>query len=81
MLPHPLNERQRLMVNKMQEDFFGKLTSSKWAKITKSSQDTAGRDIQDLVAKGILEKDNAGGRSTCLRFTLVSSADFAHLLI
>jgi Fic family protein len=59
-----LNERQRLMVNKMQEDFFGKLTSSKWAKITKSSQDTAGRDIQDLVAKGILEKDNAGGRST-----------------
>jgi Fic family protein len=60
----PLNERQRLMVNKMQEDFFGKLTSSKWAKITKSSQDTAGRDIQDLVAKGILAKDNAGGRST-----------------
>ncbi|MEO6284452.1 MAG: hypothetical protein ABIN80_00860 [Dyadobacter sp.] len=46
----PLNERQPLMVNKMQEDFFGKLTSSKWAKITKSSQDTAGRDIQDLVA-------------------------------
>jgi Fic family protein len=60
----PLNERQRLMVNQMQEDFFGKLTSSKWAKITKSSQDTAGRDILDLVAKGILAKDNAGGRST-----------------
>jgi Fic family protein len=64
---HPatsLNERQRLVISKMQEDFFGKLTSSKWAKITKSSQDTAGRDIQDLVAKGILAKDNAGGRST-----------------
>lgn len=59
-----MNERQRLMVNKMQEDFFGKLSSSKWAKITKSSQDTAGRDIQDLVAKGILAKDIAGGRST-----------------
>ncbi|MCE6992988.1 Fic family protein [Dyadobacter sp. CY323] len=59
-----LNERQRLMINKMQEDFFGKLTTSKWAKITKTSQDTAGRDIQDLIVKGILQKEGAGGRST-----------------
>ncbi len=48
----------------MQEDFFGKLTSSKWAKITKCSQDTAGRDISDLIAKGLLVKDGAGGRSS-----------------
>ncbi|TLU94202.1 Fic family protein [Dyadobacter sediminis] len=60
----PLNDRQRLMINKIQETFFGKLTSSKWAKITKSSQDTAGRDIQDLIAKGILRKEASGGRST-----------------
>lgn len=65
-----LNERQRLMINKMQESFFGKLTSSKWAKITKSSQDTAGRDIQDLVTKGILEKEEAGGRSTAYRLRI-----------
>ncbi|WP_138482845.1 Fic family protein [Dyadobacter bucti] len=60
----PLNERQRLLVTKMQEGFFGKLTTSKWAKIAKCSQDTAGRDIQDLIEKGILKKDGAGGRST-----------------
>ncbi|WP_159468066.1 Fic family protein [Dyadobacter sp. 3J3] len=60
----PLNERQRVMINKMQEDFFGKLTSSKWAKITKCSQDTAGRDIQNLLIKNVLFKENGGGRST-----------------
>ena len=60
----PLNERQRFMVNKMQADFFGKLTSSKWAKMMKCSQDTAGRDIQDLIGKGVLAKDGGGGRSS-----------------
>jgi Fic family protein len=59
-----LNARQRLMILRMQEDFFGKLTSSKWAKMSKTSQDTASRDIQDLLSKGILSKDPAGGRST-----------------
>lgn len=59
-----LNDRQRLMLNKLLDGFEGKLTSSKWAKITKSSQDTAIRDIQDLISKGILRKDAAGGRST-----------------
>jgi len=43
----PLNDRQRLMLNKLLDGFEGKLTSSKWAKITKCSQDTAIRDIQD----------------------------------
>jgi Fic family protein len=59
-----LNDRQRTMLNKVLDGFDGKLTSTKWAKITKSSQDTAGRDIQDLITKGILEKETGGGRST-----------------
>lgn len=59
-----LNERQQLMMNKLLDGFDGKLTSSKWAKIAKCSQDTAVRDIQDLINKGILEKDASGGRST-----------------
>lgn len=61
---HTFNDRQRLMLNKLLDGFEGKLTSSKWAKIAKCSQDTATRDIQDLIAKGILAKDDAGGRST-----------------
>ncbi|MDR1403055.1 MAG: Fic family protein [Tannerellaceae bacterium] len=60
----PLNDRQRLMLNKLLDGFKGKLTSSKWAKITRRSQDTAIRDIQDLVNKGILQKEAQGGRST-----------------
>ncbi len=58
------NDRQRLMLNKLFEGFIGKLTSSKWAKIAKCSQDTASRDIQALMDLGILEKEAAGGRST-----------------
>jgi Fic family protein len=59
-----INERQRLVLNKLLNGFDGKLTSSKWAKLTRCSQDTAYRDIQDLIEKGILVKDAAGGRST-----------------
>jgi len=59
-----LNDRQRLMINKLFDGFYGKLTSSKWAKMTKTSSDTALRDIKDLIEKGILKQDNAGGRST-----------------
>ncbi len=64
---HPagsINERQRRMINQLFEKFEGKLTSSKWAKITKCSQDTALRDILELVEKGILVRHSAGGRST-----------------
>jgi Fic family protein len=64
------NERQKLMLNKLLDCFEGRLTSSKWAKIAKCSQDTASRDIQDLVAKGLLTKDDAGGRSTNYLLTL-----------
>ena len=60
----PINDRQRLMLNKMLDGFEGKLTTSKWAKLTKCSQDTAYRDIQDLIEHGIVTKDPAGGRST-----------------
>lgn len=60
----PLNERQQKMLNKILDGFDGKLTSSKWAKIVKCSSDTALRDIQDLIAKGILRKEDKGGRST-----------------
>jgi len=59
-----INDRQRLILNKLPNGFEGKLTSSKWAKLTKCSQDTAYRDIQDLIEQGILVKDVAGGRST-----------------
>ena len=59
-----INDRQKLMINKMLDGFYGKLTSSKWAKITKTSSDTALRDIKDLIEKGILKQDEAGGRST-----------------
>lgn len=59
-----LNERQRFTINKLLESFEGKLTTAKWAKINKCSQDTALRDIQGLIDKNILVKDNAGGRST-----------------
>lgn len=65
----PVNERQRLMLNKLLDGFDGKLQSSKWAKITKSSTDTALRDIKDLVEKGILQTENPGGRSTNYRMT------------
>jgi Fic family protein len=59
-----INERQRLLMNKLLDGFEGKLTSSKWAKIAKCSADTALRDINDLVGKGVLQKENSGGRST-----------------
>lgn len=58
------NERQRKMINLLFDGFEGKLSSSKWAKINKCSADTALRDIQDLVDKKALLKEEAGGRST-----------------
>jgi Fic family protein len=60
----PLNERQRKIINRLLDGFEGKLTSSKWAALTKSSPDTALRDITDLVKRGILVRNPGGGRST-----------------
>ena len=62
------NERQQFMINKLQEDFFGKLTSSKWAKLTKCSTDTSLRDIKDMIKKQILMKEDKEGRSTSYCF-------------
>lgn len=59
-----LNERQIKILNRLLDGFDGKLTSSKWATLTKCSQDTATRDIQDLLAKGAVTQNPGGGRST-----------------
>ena len=59
----PINERQRQMLNKLLDGFDGKLQTSKWAKITKSSTDTALRDIKDLMDKRILRQCDEKGRS------------------
>lgn len=65
----PLNERQRDIVNRLLEGFEGKLTTTKWATIEKCSHDTALRDIQDLIERGLLRKDTGGGRSTSYSLT------------
>ena len=59
-----MNPRQRRVVNRLLDEFEGKLTTTKWARVAGGSQDTALRDIQDLIRRGILAKDPAGGRST-----------------
>ena len=59
-----INDRQRKILNMLMDDFEGVLNTTKWAKIEKCSQDTALRDIQDLIEKGILAKSEQGGRST-----------------
>lgn len=63
-IANSMNERQKKMINKLIDGFEGKLTTSKWAKITKCSQDTAYRDILELIEKKVLIKDDSGGRST-----------------
>lgn len=59
-----MNERQKKLLNILLDGFEGKLTSSKWAKIARCSNDTAIRDINDLINKNILQKEEAGGRNT-----------------
>jgi Fic family protein len=67
------NERQRTILNRLLDGLQGKLTSSKWAKLAKCSQDTALRDIDDLLSRGILVKNQAGGRSTSYSLVLPTS--------
>jgi Fic family protein len=69
----PLNVRQVNVLNRVLDGFEGKLTTSKWAKLTKCSQDTAYRDILDLVERGALRKDPGGGRSTS--YSLVTGVE------
>ncbi len=59
-----INDRQRTILNLLFDGFDGKLQSSKWAKITKVSADTALRDIKDLIKKSILQETKEGGRNT-----------------
>lgn len=59
-----VNGRQRKIINMQFDGFFGKLTTGKWAKICKCSTDTALNDIRYLVEKGVLKKNDEGGRST-----------------
>ncbi|GLC94591.1 cell division protein Fic [Cupriavidus sp. TA19] len=69
----PMNERQTKMLNRLLDGFDGKLTSSKWASIAKCSADTALRDINELVAHGVLQKSGAGGRSTSYMLAALES--------
>ena len=64
----PLNARQIAVLDKLLQGLEGKLTTSKWAKLAKCSQDTAHRDILDLVERGALKRDSGGGRSTSYSF-------------
>ena len=68
-----LNARQVKVLNRLLDGFEGKLTTSKYAKLTKGSQDTAYRDILDLVERGALRKDPGGGRSTS--YSLIMGVD------
>ena len=65
----PMNERQVKVLNRMLDGFEGKLTSSKWAALAKCSPDTALRDINDMVIRGVLRRAEAGGRSTNYELT------------
>jgi Fic family protein len=60
----PMNERQIKLLNRLLDGFDGKLTSSKWAAIAKCSPDSALRDINELLARGMLRRTAGGGRST-----------------
>lgn len=65
-----INDRQRLVLNRLLDGFSGKLTTRKWALIAKSSHDTALRDIQGLIDQSLLRKDEGGGRSTSYSLVL-----------
>ena len=67
-----INDRQKLVLNKLLDGLEGKLTTTKYAKLTKSSQDTALRDMTYLVDKGVLVRSSEGGRSTSYTLNLVS---------
>jgi Fic family protein len=67
-----MNDRQRLVLNRLLDGFEGKLTTSKYAKLTKCSQDTALRDILPLVELGILVRNPEGGRSTSYALAIVA---------
>jgi len=73
-----LNDRQQKIINRLLDGFDGKLTTSKWARINKCSQDTALRDIQDLIKKDVLQKKASGGRSTNYELKLMPGDNTRH---
>jgi Fic family protein len=72
----PVNDRQRLVINRMLDGFKGFLSTSKYAKLAKCSTDTALRDIRELVDRGILVQNRAGGRSTSYKLADLPSNDY-----
>jgi Fic family protein len=70
-----LNERQQKVVDKLFTGFKGNLTAEKWEKITKCSRPTAVRDISDLIEKGVLIQNEAGGRSTSYRLAAAPAGE------
>jgi Fic family protein len=70
------NERQRSIISKLLDGFEGKMTSSKWARAAECSQDSALRDIDDLLKRGILVKEPGGGRSTSYVLAGFAREDF-----
>ena len=77
----PLNERQRKVVNRLLDGFEGKLTTSKYAKLTKCSQDTALRDILSLVERGILVRGEAAGEAPATRWQKPDKNDLRAFLV
>ncbi len=69
-----MNDRQVKLLNRLLDGFDGNLTTGRWARIAKCSPDTALRDISDLVARGVLRKSEAGGRSTCYELAVTPLA-------
>jgi Fic family protein len=67
-----LNDRQKKVLNRLFSGFEGKLTRDKWMKITKASSRTALRDIEELIALGVIEQEEAGGRSTSYRLNRIA---------
>ena len=74
-----INDRQRLVLNRVLDGFIGTLTTKKWAVLAKSSHDTALRDIQSLIDQGLLRKDEGGGRSTS--YSLVLDEDLSRFKV
>jgi Fic family protein len=71
----PLNDRQIKLLNNLLDGFDGKLTSSRWAAVARCSQDTALRDINELLGRGVLKKSEASGRSTSYELMPVGERD------
>ena len=67
-----LNNRQKKVLNKLFGGFEGKLARNKWMKISKTSSRTALRDIEELIAQGVIEQEEAGGRSTSYRLNKIA---------